>query len=98
MGVVSSFSIQGLDIYFNSLDHLPPHFHVECAAWQIRVFIDSSSLERGLDFQYKAPKNPRRQFKGLSKRQKAKLLLNVINCRAELLSEWQEKVCLRDQV
>ena len=98
MGVVSSFSIQGLDIYFNSLDHFPPHFHVECAAWHIRVFIDSSSLERGLHFQYKLPKKPPRKFRGLSKKQKRELLQKVINHKAELLSEWGKKVCIREQV
>ncbi|MBK6685976.1 MAG: DUF4160 domain-containing protein [Deltaproteobacteria bacterium] len=40
MGRVAAFSINGLDLWFNSNDHLPPHFHAEKPGeWEVRVFI-----------------------------------------------------------
>jgi hypothetical protein len=92
VGKVDCFALPGLDIYFNSSDHRPPHFHVECTDWQIRVFIDDSSLDSGLSFNYKVPRNLPRNFRGVSAKQKKELLRLVVNYRAQLLQEWQEKV------
>ncbi len=96
MPIVSTFSISGLDIYFNSSDHIPPHIHVESAGWHIRVFIDSSSKERGLHYEYKQPKYPPKNFQGISRKQRKLLLDKVVEHRAELLIEWQEKVNIGD--
>jgi hypothetical protein len=36
---VEVFQVSGLDLWFNSADHLPPHFHAEKAdTWEVRVF------------------------------------------------------------
>ena len=36
---LEAFSIPGLDLFFNSLDHLPPHFHARRRGeWEIRVY------------------------------------------------------------
>jgi hypothetical protein len=96
LGTVSAFTIQGLDIYFNSSDHRPPHFHVEFIDWQIRVFIDSTSTENGLHFEYKEPKNPPKNFRGITKKQRKELLEMVVNHRAALLLEWEQKVCVKE--
>jgi hypothetical protein len=96
--VVSAFSIDGLDIYFNSSDHNPPHIHVESASWHIRVFIDSSSVERGLHYKYKQPKYPPKNFQGITKKQRKLLLDKVVECRDILIMEWQEKVNVGDTI
>jgi hypothetical protein len=39
MGRVDTFRLPGLDLWFNSSDHLPPHFHAEkLGLWEVRVF------------------------------------------------------------
>jgi hypothetical protein len=39
MGRVDAFRLPGLDLWFNSSDHLPPHFHAEkLGLWEVRVF------------------------------------------------------------
>ncbi len=96
MGTVSVFSIEELHIFFNSSDHYPPHFHVESADWEIRVYIDTSSIERGLHFDYKRPKKISRKFRGITKKQRRQLLEMVINHRMELLQEWQQKVNVQE--
>jgi len=36
---VDAFTALGLELWFNSDDHLPPHFHAENAGkWHVRVF------------------------------------------------------------
>jgi hypothetical protein len=38
LGTLTSFVIAGLDLWFNSDDHLPPHFHAEKPGhWEVRV-------------------------------------------------------------
>ncbi len=98
LGRVDCFSIAGLDIYFNSSDHGPPHFHVESTDWQIRVFIDTSSKEKGLDFEYKDPRHPPKNFRGITKKQRQSLLDLLISHRAELLKEWQAKVDVKENI
>ena len=39
VGKVDAFAMEGCALWFNSNDHLPPHFHVEkSGAWELRVF------------------------------------------------------------
>lgn len=46
MGRVQAFSIPGLDCWFPSLDHDPPHFHVRRPGeWEIRVRIMTTLLQ-----------------------------------------------------
>jgi hypothetical protein len=56
------------------------------------VFIDTSTRENGLDYNYKFPKNISRKFRGLPKDKEQLLLEKVLKYRQELLSEWQIKV------
>jgi hypothetical protein len=38
VGRVSAFAIAGLDLWFNTNDHRPPHFHAEKPGeWEVRV-------------------------------------------------------------
>ena len=80
---MSCFAIAGLYAWFNSNDHLPPHFHLEDTqgTWEVMVrFLmeGSSSIEiaRGA--------GPR----GKLKRQ---ILRAVDDHRAQLLAEWEAK-------
>ena len=51
MGKVESFNLDGLDLFFNSHDHLPPHFHVrKPGQGEIRVFFLLCNQENGLNF------------------------------------------------
>jgi hypothetical protein len=93
MVYVSAFTVQGLQLIFHSLDHAPPHFHVRSSRdWEIRVFIDTSTKESGLDYNYKFPKNISKKFRGLSKDNESELLEKVIKHKVQLLHEWEEKV------
>ena len=39
MPKVACFAVAGIELWFNSNDHLPPHFHAEkVREWQVRVF------------------------------------------------------------
>jgi hypothetical protein len=39
LGSVDCISVAGLELWFNSDDHLPPHFHAEKPGeWEVRVF------------------------------------------------------------
>ena len=47
MGKVSAFAQDGLELFFNSSDHLAPHFHAERPGeWEVRVFFlkDEASM------------------------------------------------------
>ena len=59
MGRVDAFAIGGLDLWFNSHDHGPPHFHVRRPGeWEIRVyFLDCT--EEVLVFDQKWGREPR---------------------------------------
>lgn len=87
MPKVASIRIEGLDLWFISGDHLPPHFHVEKAGgeWEVKVsfLLDDSEM-----FEVVWTKRPGRP----SKRDLRALKAAVVACRAQLLEEWHEKV------
>ena len=89
LGKVESFSYSGLDLWFNSSDHLPQHLHVRKPdAWEIRVYF--LLCEQGwLEFDVKWPPNPR----GPTAREQKRLLELILDHRAGLLKEWETKVC-----
>jgi hypothetical protein len=93
---VAAFTVQGLDIFFHTSDHDPPHFHVlRSGQWEIRVFIDSSS-EEGLAYNIKFPTRLPKTGRTLSAKLERTLLEHVLKNRVELLEEWQLKVCTRE--
>ena len=87
MGKVEAFVLAGLDLWFNSSDHLPPHIHVKRnGEWEIRVFFllcTRSHLEYNRKWGRKDPPAAT----------KAAILEAVSAHRAELLREWEQKVC-----
>lgn len=86
MGKVDAVVLEGLDLWFNSSDHLPPHLHARRRGeWEIRVyFLLCTDDELAFDCKW-ANKNP--PAKVLARIRKA-----VVERRVELLREWEQKV------
>jgi len=83
MGRVLVFSIAGLDLWFNSADHKPPHFHAEKSGeWELRIYFLRDRSEMN---EKKWGKDPREA-------ELKKLLGAAEEHRAELLKEWEQKV------
>lgn len=87
MGSVDAVALEGLDLWFSSSDHLPPHFHAKRRGeWEIRVyFLLCTDDELVLDVKW-AKKDP-------SAKVLARIRKVVVEHRAELLREWEHKVC-----
>jgi len=87
VGKVEAFTLEGLELWFNSSDHLPPHVHIKRRGkWEIRVFFldcTDSRLEFELKWGKKGPPAPIR----------ATIRKAVVEHRMALLSEWERKVC-----
>ncbi len=83
MGKVDCFQWAGLELWFNSRDHLPPHFHAERAdKWEVRV-----RFRRSRDEMIEAVYGPGPQGK-----ERARLLDHAERFRDALLREWEAKV------
>lgn len=97
MPKLETFTVEGLILKFNSLDHRPPHLHVlkPGGQWELRVYF-MSCTEEFLHFEYKKPPNPPANFDGISKSERKELLAKICQNRAELLGEWERKVEMRD--
>lgn len=88
MGKVGVFTIAGLDLWFNSSDHLPPHFHAtKVGHWEVRVFILSTTATT-LAWELKV----RLKGGGPSGPEQKALRAKVEAHRAALLQEWEDKV------
>jgi hypothetical protein len=88
LGRVQAFSIPGLDCWFPSLDHDPPHFHVRRPGeWEIRVRI-MTTTRGNLDWYPKWPPG----FGGPTRSLRKVLARLVVEHRVDLLQEWEEKV------
>lgn len=83
---VSAFTVAGLDLWFNSNDHWPPHFHAEkLGEWEVRVkFLESSDNMIETRWSMKQNRPNRSDLKQLKKLANAN--------RTELLDEWEAKV------
>ena len=87
MGRVASFSVVGLDLWFNSHDHEPPHFHArKPGVWEIRIYFLTCTRNE-VDFEMKWGSRP-------GARDIRQLASAIVECRATLLEEWATKVCL----
>ena len=87
MGKVDCFEIPGVELYFNSLDHFPPHFHAHAnGEWEIRVHIRTTT-KRTLHYEvvWARRSGPRAPVL-------REILAKVIAHREELLLEWERKV------
>ncbi len=87
MGKVEAVVLKGLDLWFNSSDHLPPHLHARRRGeWEIRVyFLLCTDGELVFDCKW-AKKAPSANV--IDRIRKA-----VVEHRVELLREWEQKVC-----
>lgn len=85
MGRVGVFRIAGLSLWFNSQDHLPPHFHAEKSGeWEVRVYFlrARNAMVDPCWARRKAPAN----------RALERLLTLTERHRHDLLQEWERKV------
>ncbi|MGA3123068.1 MAG: DUF4160 domain-containing protein [Polyangiaceae bacterium] len=86
MGEVTSFALAGLELWFNSDDHLAPHFHAERPGdWEVRVYF---LRDRADMFETKWSIRLGRPRRGDLRQLAALAEAN----RAELFAEWQQKV------
>jgi Domain of unknown function (DUF4160) len=86
MAKLACFTIPGIELWFFSHDHLPPHFHAKRRGqWEIRVFFLESSANEMLKVVW--PKG-----KEISKGDLELLEAKVKAFRAEILEEWERKV------
>ena len=87
MARVEAFTLEGLELWFNSSDHEPPHIHVKRRGeWEIRVFFlmcTDSRLEYNRKFGKQDP--PSRVLKAIR--------VAVVEHQVSLLKEWEQKVC-----
>lgn len=95
MGRIEYFSSQGLEAFFRSNDHRPPHFHVKkTGMWEVRVYILTSS-ENSLDYSFKFPKN---NSVALTSKEKKNILRFIISNREKLLLDWSTQVCVKEKM
>lgn len=86
MGKVSSFHLEGVDCWFYSHEHRPPHFHARRKGqWQVRVFF--LMPKAGMIEQVKGHAGRMTKADRDTLREMAALY------REELLGEWEQKVC-----
>ena len=86
MGKVTSFALAGLELWFNSDDHMPPHFHAEKPGeWEVRVYF---LRDRADMCETKWTTRP-----GRPSRAEVRELATLAEAnRAELFTEWEQKV------
>lgn len=93
MAKVSAMAIPGLDLWFNTSDHLPPHFHArKPGTWEVRVYPVECSVGR-LVFSMKWP----RRGAGPSRRERRVILQATLEHRVKLLEEWETKVAKKEK-
>ena len=85
MGKVSCFSLEGIDCWFWSQDHRPPHFHAKKEGqWEVRVNflkIKDEMIERIKGLRGHISSTDANALTDMAKQY-----------RAELLKEWEKKV------
>jgi hypothetical protein len=86
LGQVQCIAIEGLDLWFNSHDHVPPHFHVgRRGEYELRIFFLECTADE-LAFNVKWGGEP-------DARVLADIRELVVKNRVPLLEEWERKVC-----
>jgi hypothetical protein len=93
MGRVTTISVDGLDLWFNSSDHLPPHFHARKPGhWEVRVYLLETTSE-DLAYEPKWPPNVALPSKTL------RTLRDLVAAnRAALVEEWEQKVRVQEEL
>jgi hypothetical protein len=83
---VDALTVAGLELWFNSNDHRPPHFHAEKSGeWAVRIkFLESPDEMVEVIYSAKRNRPSRSDLKELTE-------LAAAN-RVALLEEWETKV------
>jgi hypothetical protein len=90
LGKIDAFAVAGIETWFYSLDHPPPHLHAKRPGeWEIRVYFLRFE-KRHLDFDFEWCEKKR----GPNAGEKSAILEAVLGCREALLAEWNNKVCV----
>jgi len=93
LGKVTAILIPGLDLWFNSSDHLPPHFHArKPGCWEIRVYI-LLCHGKHLEWTLKWPRHGSRP----GRKEREAILAATLERRTELLAEWEAKVVAKEE-
>ena len=89
MGKVDCFTLDGINMWFWSKDHNPPHFHAEKPGkWEVKVKFLESTKYGLFEVEWSEAKSiPKSDLKQLSKM--------VVMHRDNLLMEWEAKVDLQ---
>jgi hypothetical protein len=86
LGKVECIAVEGLDLWFNSHDHLPAHFHVRRRGeYELRIYFllcTKETLVYDVKWGNEPAANVRSELRDLA----------VAN-RVVLLDEWERKVC-----
>ncbi len=90
MGKVESIKVHGLDLWFNSSDHLPPHFHARRPGdWEIRVYFPECTSDY-LKYDVKWPP----QLNEIPKKYLKDLMRMITENMEQLYKEYERKTCL----
>jgi hypothetical protein len=91
MAKLECISISGIQLWFYSNDHEPPHFHAKRRGeWEYKVKFLESAEEM---FELVWSKKKRQMSRG----ERVSLLELVEENRSEIFREWEEKVSLHEQ-
>jgi hypothetical protein len=84
---LDAFRIAGLELWFNSADHRPPHFHAEKTdAWEVRTYFLRDPSEMIAQVWGDEPKAADlKKIRNAAERH-----------RVQLLEEWEQKVVVND--
>jgi len=86
MAKLTSFSVSGMQLWFHSHDHNPPHFHArKKGAWEVRVYFQLNEEEMFDMVSWEGKKT-------ISAKDRRTLVALVETHRLELLREWETKV------
>lgn len=86
MAKLECFTIAGVELWFYSHDHLPPHFHARRKGqWEVRVYF----LESATDKMFSVI---RQTGKGVPRADCKLIETKVAEHRARILREWEIKV------
>jgi hypothetical protein len=81
---VSAIAQAGLELFFNSNDHLPPHFHAERPGeWEVRVHFMRDEAQM-VETRWALKQPPKKALRSLC--------AAAAGARVALLVEWEQKV------
>jgi hypothetical protein len=83
---VRCVTLTGLELWFNSRDHLPPHFHAEkVGQWEVRVMFMRQPVELELRWGSEPTGKDQKRLRSAADAH-----------RLALLVEWEHAVCIKE--